>query len=202
MSQFKWVLLSLSLIVAGCGEPQPDLRPLSEKAVILAFGDSLTSGTGAEPSQSYPVVLTRLSGHKVINAGVPGEMSAEGLKRLPTLLKENHPELVILIHGGNDWLRKRPPAAIQKNLEAMVRLIHRQGAQVMLVGVPRPALLLSNNAAYRELATSLGVPVENDILVDILKSREMKSDAVHPNAQGYAKLAQAIFAFLKERQAL
>ena len=194
--------LCLLALLAACGDRGPDFQPLARDDVILAFGDSLTFGTGANREQSYPAVLARLAGHEVINAGVPGEISADGLKRLPGLLEEYAPALVILIHGGNDLLRKHHAVEIKRNLAAMVDLVRGYGAQVMLLAVPRPSLLLSADPLYAEVAGEQAVPLEEQALAEILQSRSTRSDAIHPNAAGYARLAQAIFRFLEERQAL
>ena len=92
----------LCLLLAACGEP--GFRPLAAGETILAFGDSLTEGRGVNPAQSYPSVLASLSGHPVINGGVSGELSRAGRARLPGLLAEHRPALVILLEGGNDIL--------------------------------------------------------------------------------------------------
>ena len=202
MMRMRWLAFWLVLGLAACADREPDLQPLAPDDIILAFGDSLTYGTGANAEQSYPAVLARLSGHEVINGGVPGELSTDGMKRLPSLLRSHRPALVILIHGGNDLLRKRNPESIKGNLRDMIRLIRGQGAQVMLVAVPRPALLLSGEPLYAEVASEEHVPLEADALAHILQSRELKSDAIHPNAEGYARLAKSIHRFLKARQGL
>jgi acyl-CoA thioesterase-1 len=189
------------VLLAACGG-EPDLAPLPAGAVILAFGDSITHGTGARDGESYPEVLARRTGRTVVNAGVPGEITAQGLRRLPGVLGEVRPALVILCHGGNDILRKRPPGEAARNLREMIRLSRAAGAQVVLLGVPRFGLLLDSADFYREVAAQEGVPLEADILPDVLSDNALKSDAVHPNAAGYERLAQAVEALLRERGAL
>ncbi len=191
-----WLIL---LLLGACTRQQPALQPLPEDALILAFGDSLTYGTGASRAQSYPARLQQLSGHKVVNAGIPGEISADGLKRLPRLLQKYHPDLVILIHGGNDILRKLPVHQTRNNLLHMIQQIRDSGSQVMLVAVPRPALLLSDAPLYAAVAEQSHTALLQDSLSDILQSNNNKSDAIHPNARGYAMLAQDIFDFLKKQ---
>jgi acyl-CoA thioesterase-1 len=200
MARRRTALLLLALL-AACGG-QPKLSPLPPDAVVLAFGDSLTFGIGANPRESYPVRLETLIGRKVIAAGVPGEASAAGLARLPAALEAAKPQLVILCHGGNDFLRKRDDAQAANNIRAMVRLAQARGAQVILVGVPKPGLLLSPAGFYGDLAKELRLPYEDAALKKILGDNELKSDLVHPNARGYARLAEAIAALMKKSGAI
>lgn len=195
-------LLVIAAMLAGCGKSAPRLAPLAADAVVLAFGDSLTYGTGAAAAQSYPAELERLSGRKVVSAGVPGEVSANGLARLPAVLDRVRPQLLILCHGGNDILRKLDSAALAGNLRAMVRLARDRGVPVVLIAVPKPGLFPSANPVYAEVAAEFGLPIEPDALVDILTSNELKSDPIHPNAQGYTRLAERVTALLKKAQAL
>lgn len=184
------ILIFFSL-VAAC-DRSPRIGPLGPEAVVLAFGDSLTYGTGASREESYPAVLERLLGRRVVNAGVPGELSSEGVDRLPGLLKEYRPELVILIHGGNDFLRRRDPEQVKDHLRQMVELARESGADVILVGVPRLGLLLSAAPLYEEVSEEFHVLYEEDLLSDILAERTLKSDAIHPNAVGYALMAETL----------
>jgi lysophospholipase L1-like esterase len=170
--------------------------------VILAFGDSLTFGTGASAAHSYPAVLQQLTGRPVVRAGVPGEVTADGLKRLPAVLDEHQPKLVIICHGGNDLIRRKGKPQLTDNLRAMVRLAEAQGADVLLVGVPEPGLLLSTADIYPQLAEELSVPLEGEALATVLGTRSLKSDTIHPNAAGYRQLAQAIAEVLEQHGAL
>jgi acyl-CoA thioesterase-1 len=194
-------LLALAL-VAACSGGQPKLARLAPDAVVLAFGDSLTFGQGANPGESYPARLEALIGRKVVSSGVPGETSAEGLARLPAALDEARPQLVILCEGGNDFLRKLDEAQAADNLRAMVRLAKSRGAEVVLIAVPKPGLLPSPADFYAAVAKEFGVPHEETALRKILTDNALKSDLVHPNAAGYAKLAEAIAALLKQTGAV
>lgn len=178
------------------------MRRVGADGLILAFGDSLTFGTGADPSESYPAVLAGLSGRTVIRSGVPGELSEDGLARLDDVLDEHSPALVLLCHGGNDLLRKRPRAAAEANLREMIARIRASGAEVVLLGVPRPALLLSPAEFYDRIAEEMAVPYLRDSLSDILSDAALKADAAHPNAAGYDRLARDLHALLTETGAL
>ena len=194
-------LLALVLLTA-CSGGQPKLARLAPDAVVLAFGDSLTFGEGANPGESYPARLEALIGRKVISSGVPGETSAGGLARLPAALDEAKPQLVILCEGGNDFLQKLDETQAANNLRAMIRLARAQGAQVVLIAVPKPGLLPSPADFYAAVAKEFGVPHEETALRKILTDNALKSDLVHPNAAGYAKLAEAIAALLRKTGAV
>ena len=189
-------------LLLGCGDDAPKLRALPQDAVILAFGDSLTHGTGAQPGESYPEVLAASIARTVVNAGVPGEVSAAGLRRLAGELERNVPALVVLCHGGNDILRKLSHAQAAENLREMIRMIRAAGAQVVMLGVPKFGLILDAAPFYAQVAEQEKVPIDADILADILADNALKSDTVHPNAAGYAKLAAAVATLLRERGAL
>ncbi len=191
----------LALLVA-CGDDGPGLPPLAADAVILAFGDSLTRGTGARPEQSYPAVLAELSGRKVVNAGIPGEVSADGLARLGEVLDRVAPQLLILCHGGNDMLRKKNLAQTRSNLEAMIAQARARGVAVLLLGVPRPGIWLSTAELYADAAGATATPLEADAIASILGDAALKADPIHPNAAGYRRLAGAVHARLVELGAL
>lgn len=201
LPDWRHVVAALILLLTACSAP-PTLPRLPAGAVVLAFGDSLTYGTGADSGQSYPAVLTTLASRHVINAGVPGEVSAEGLVRLPALLDEHRPQLLILCHGGNDLLRKHAEPELARNLRAMVEAARARGIVVVLVGVPAPGLLLSVPELYAALAKEQQLPYEAEALRTILGDRALKSDPVHPNAEGYRQFAQRLHALLRAAGAL
>ncbi|HET7765340.1 MAG TPA: GDSL-type esterase/lipase family protein [Burkholderiales bacterium] len=199
MRRAAFVALAL---LAACGGGQPRLARLAPDAVVLAFGDSLTSGTGANPGESYPARLEALIGRKVVSSGVPGETSAEGLARLAGVIEESKPQLVILCEGGNDFLRKLGEAQAAENLRAMIRVVKTHGAQVVLIAVPKPGLLPSPAEFYASVAKEFAVPNEESALRKILTDNALKSDLVHPNAAGYARLAEAVAALLRKSGAV
>lgn len=193
--------LLLLLQLAACSKT-PLLPPLAGDAVILAFGDSLTYGTGAGESESYPAVLEKLVGRRVVNAGNPGEISEAGLQRLPEILDREKPALVLLCHGGNDLLRKLDPGTTANNLREMIRIARAKGVLVVLIAVPAPDLSLDPPAYYREIAKENGVPIESGALPRILGKSGLKSDHIHPNAAGYRAFAESVSALLKKSGAL
>ena len=189
-----WLLLTL--LTAAC-DKTPKIAHLPTNAVVLAFGDSLTHGNGAPTGEAYPDVLAGLLGRTVINAGVPGEISAAGLNRLPQVLEQYRPNLVILCHGGNDFLQRLDRARTAANLAAMVKQIRATGADVVLVGVPEFGLILNPPEFYGEIAKRFTVPYEGEIVSDLLGDRDFKSDTIHPNAAGYRRMAEAVFKLIK-----
>lgn len=168
-------------------------KTLRKDAVILAFGDSLTYGTGAESGESYPERLEQRIGRTVINAGIPGELSEQGLRRLDPLLLKYKPDLLLLCHGGNDILKKTSDTLLRSNLEAMIRLARSRNIDVIVIAVPQFSLLyLAPHPVYDEIADLYGLPVESDILSDLLGDNRTKSDQIHPNNAGYEKMAEAV----------
>lgn len=183
--------------LAACGR-KPKLFAVPSGAPVLALGDSITWGTGATPETSYPAVLAKLTGWNVINAGAPGDTSAAALARLPALLQEHAPRLVVVSIGGNDFLRRLPTAQTRANIRTICQLAAAAGAQVLLVGVPEASAFaaatrsLADHPMYEELGKELKVPVHGRGWAAVLGDANLRSDPIHANARGYAQFAQGL----------
>ncbi len=203
----KYVLVMLGIAVLytvlNPVKTESEKMQLQKNQKILAFGDSLTYGYGATTDESYPSILARKIGREVINAGINGETSGEGLKRLPKLLDDGEIKLMILCFGGNDILQKLPMTELKENLEQMIIMAKRRGIAVLLVSVPNIGLFgLSALPLYEEVADEMGIPLLSGMLAEILSEPALKSDQIHPNAQGYRKIAEKIYAKLEEEMRL
>jgi len=196
-----FVALAAVLLLAAC-DRAPTLPKLNSHDVIVAFGDSLTHGTGASSDTAYPAVLASLTGRTVINAGVPGDTTASALQRLPAVLAEHQPRLVLLCLGGNDMLRKQSNAATENNLRLLVQSIRASGAEVMLIAVPEPKLFGGAPDFYQRVAEDMRLPLEDDVFNDVLKDNRLKADPIHANAAGYRVVAERLAEFLREAGAL
>lgn len=193
--------LILLLTLSSCGSEHA-LYPLTKDKPILAFGDSLTYGYGAKQADSYPAILSQLLDIEVINEGISGEVSRKGLLRLETLLDEYHPQLLILCHGANDMLKKQDLNKMQQNLSEMIEMAQQREIQVVLMSVPEASLFLPDIVQYKLLAEQYNLPLENDIIKEVLKQPNLRSDMIHPNAKGYALIANALYELLDENGAL
>jgi acyl-CoA hydrolase len=187
------LLATLATLALFACSPRPRQAALPPGARVLALGDSLTYGTGATRDTSYPAVLAQRTGWQVENAGVPGETAAQACARLPDLLTEHRPELVLVLVGGNDFLRRLPEAGIRDALASCAS--HASHARVPWVLMPVPRLGLGGLAPaplYAESAQALGVPLVDAGLADLLAQPRMRSDPVHLNADGYRAMAERI----------
>jgi acyl-CoA thioesterase-1 len=199
MQALRWAFILL--LLGGCGE-RPALERLAPDATILAFGDSLTFGTGAAEEESYPAQLEKLIQRRVVRAGVPGEVTAQALARLPAALDEHAPRLLLLCIGGNDFLRRLGNPQAEHNVRAMVKLARDRGVAVLLIGTPEPGFAVSPPAFYAAIAKEYRLPYEEGIIGEVLKDRSLKSDPIHPNARGYRAIAQRVAETLKQSGAL
>lgn len=195
-----FVVFSMLLLLQSC--TGPSIAVLSHNAQILAFGDSLTHGKGSSEGGDYPAVLAELTGLRVINAGVSGETTSQGLTRLAELLVRETPDLLILLEGGNDFLRNHDIAKTKTNLAQMIELAQARSIAVVLIAVPQKSLFLSPATLYSELAETYDVMLLEEALTDLLKTRSMKSDTIHLNDAGYRALAETIYRGLEDAGAI
>ncbi|WP_245828661.1 GDSL-type esterase/lipase family protein [Solemya elarraichensis gill symbiont] len=156
---------------------------------------------GAGKQDSYPSVLAELSGLAVINAGVPGETTGGGVKRLPAELERHSPDL-LLIEGGNDILKNRNHDSIKATLSAMIQAAKSRGVQVVLFGIPRKNLFSGTAPFYQELADEHQLVFDDSLVSDLLHTSSLKSDQVHLNKAGYRKMAESIYELLQEKGAV
>ena len=187
----------LLVTLAGCGRDKKTAQPVQPGSTVLALGDSLTFGTGASTETSYPAVLAGLTGWNVVNAGVSGDTSAQALARLPALLAEHQPKLVIVSIGGNDFLRKLPESDTRAHVHAICKQSLDAGAQVLLVAVPRATVAaalgqMTDHALYAEVSKDLKIPLQREAWGEVLAQPDLRADAVHANARGYAQFARSV----------
>ena len=199
-------LLLTAVALAACGKKAPKHSALPRGSAVLALGDSLTYGYGANPTESYPARLAELTGWTVTNGGVSGDtsaQSAQALARLPELLREHTPRLVIISIGGNDFLRRQPENETRTNIRAIIQACKAAGAETLLVGVPGVGVGAAlgypgDHPLYADLAKAENVPYYANGWSQILGEDALKSDQIHPNAAGYAEFARGLTAYLKE----
>lgn len=196
------VIIPLIIFLFSCSEPKTMLQPLNDFQPILAFGDSLTFGYGAAKNESYPAQLSKIIDKEIINEGINGELSRNGLNRLEKILDKHQPQLLLLCHGANDMLQKRNLDNMADNLRAMILLAQQRDIQVVLFAVPNTTLLLSPIKQYQEVADEMNVIVDNELFADILKQPKLHSDLVHPNALGYRQIAERIAQLLADHGAI
>jgi acyl-CoA thioesterase I len=180
------------ILACGCSERR-SASALPAASTVLALGDSLTYGTGASTDSSYPSVLARLSDWNVVNAGVPGETAAEGCERLSSLIGEHRPRLVLVLLGGNDFLRRLPEDGVRVALKRCIDITRANGTSIVLIAVPRRGFGgLSNAEVYAGVARESSVPVVDGGLADLLARSAMRADRVHLNSEGYRAMAANI----------
>jgi lysophospholipase L1-like esterase len=186
------LLLVLFALLAGGGCQKITNHPPRGDGPIVAFGDSLTSGVGAEEAGAYPDFLAKEVGEPVLNRGVSGDTTEDGLNRLQKDVLDSRPRMVIVWLGANDVLRQLSEAHAVENLTKIVDAIQAQGALVVLVGVPDAPFRPSLNDGVKRLAEERGCVYVPNPLRGILIDPELKSDPIHPNSRGYERVAARI----------
>lgn len=194
--------LVLAAPLIGCRKV-PTHTGIPEGATVLAFGDSITYGTGAARNEDWPTLLAVKTGWNIINAGVPGDTAQAGRMRIGPLLAEHRPALVVVGLGGNDFLRRRPPDRVKEDLRDILRQVKASGVPTVMLAVPAPSLLaavashLSDAPLYKALSVEEDVLLVEGVIASVLSDNALKADAIHPNAQGYRRMADDIFLALQ-----
>ena len=195
-------LMSLaSLSAPSAALPGKDDRPL-----LVCFGDSLSAGYGADPGFSYPDFLQKdLDGmgfhYRVVNAGVSGNTSKDGVERLPRIVALK-PEVVVVEFGGNDGLRGVSPRLTRDNLATMIRTLKAGGAKIVIAGITLPPdyggdYIRQFNSNYSSLSKEFNVPLLPFLLKDVFGvPGMMQQDRVHPTAAGNEIVARNVLPFV------
>lgn len=189
----------LVFILAACGQDDSTrFAPLPRDAVVLVIGDSLVAGTGAPAGNGWPEGLAQRTGWQVVNGGVPGDTSADALRRLDGLIAEHRPQAILIAIGGNDFLRNIPASVTRANIETMIRNSRATVQHVGIVAIPAKstgAVLLgslSDHELFAELARDYSLALVPDVVSAVLSRDELRADRIHANAQGYAEMAERI----------
>ena len=202
MQRRTFIVAACAVLFAACGRPAK-LPAIPPGSAVLAFGDSVTYGTGAAPGDDWPNRLAAMTRWSVINAGIPGDTAEAATNRIQALLDEHQPALVIIEIGGNDFLRRRPQSSVKEDLRRIIRAAKAARAVVVLVAVPDLSLLgvvtrkVSDSPIYGQLGEEENVLVIADVFSDILGRPELCADNIHPNAAGYRLMAEGIVMQLK-----
>lgn len=201
MNRRTFLLGAGALLLTACGRKSARTHAkIPEGSTVLALGDSLTFGYGANPGESYPAQLQKLTGWNIVNGGVSGDTSAQALSRLPALLARK-PKLVIVGIGGNDFLRKVPEEQTRANIAKIIETVQKENIPAVLVGVPHITLgalfgHLSDHPLYENLSEEYGIPLFGGAWAEILGDNDLKSDQIHANGKGYRRFAEKLSDFL------
>lgn len=185
--------LIAALVLSVACSRYSDVRNLgSTGSAVIAFGDSLTAGYGAGPGEDWPSRLSAALNVPIVNAGVSGDTTDSALARIESDVLSRDPRIVIVGLGGNDYLRGVPIDVTEANLRTILRRIHDAGAMVVLLGFRFPSLNVNYEEMYERVAKDSGALLVKRILRGILNDPSLKSDAIHPNARGYALMAERL----------
>lgn len=179
---FMWVLFL---------RPQEKFH-VGEDGPIIFFGDSLVEGIGATPGNDLPAQLSRQISQSVINAGRSGDTTASALARLEQDVISRDPGLVIILLGGNDFIKQIPLDETFKNFSIMIDRIKTHGAGVLLIGIRGGIFGDPFKERFEQLAKEKGIVFIPNILDGVIGNPELMSDPIHPNDDGYAKMAKRV----------
>lgn len=191
------VLLSLGAIFLFFRNSTPVTNYPSQGKSIVALGDSLVEGVGATTGNEFPSVLSRLIGEPIINLGISGNTSSDGLARINEVIDQD-PKIVLVLLGGNDFLRNVEPKVTFQNINKIISQIHESGAIVILLGVRGGIFSDQYEEYFNQIAKDSGSLYVPDVLDGLFGNSTLMSDAIHPNDAGYAKIAQKVLPVIKK----
>jgi acyl-CoA thioesterase I len=200
----KLIYLLFIVALVGCGKSAEKHSAIVQGATVLVLGDSLSYGTGASTGEDYPSLLAKTTGWEIINKGVPGDTSEGGLVRLPALLEEHQPKLLIVELGGNDFLHNVPQTKTIANLKAILTQAKQAAVPTVLVAIPEVSALraamgnLQDHALYETLAQETNTPLITNVFSEVLSDSGLKADQIHPNAKGYLVVSELFYRKLAE----
>jgi acyl-CoA hydrolase len=196
----RWCLVFCLVFVFAACDSKYRHNPLPSTSNVVILGDSLTYGTGAGSGEDYASILASNTGWNIINAGVPGNTSYDGLARLPQILEahengEQKIDLLIVELGGNDFLRHVPEPETVNNLKSILSQAKAKSINTALIAIPKFSPVgaafgaLSDHPLYEKLADETDTPLIEDLFSDVLAKNSLKADPIHPNAEGYRLVA-------------
>jgi len=189
------LIIGLRFIFSSPQDKKDGLLP----GPLICFGDSLTYGTGTEGGMDYPSQLSKMVSKPVINAGIPGNTTAQALKRLEQDVLSRSPGLVLITLGGNDLKNGVAKETAFRNLKIIVETIQSHGARVIIGGIKFPFRDRGFGKGYKALADQTGAILIPNILKGIMGNRKLMSDPIHPNADGYQIMAQRFLDEIAQR---
>jgi len=187
MKSFFYIILIL--LLSACGADK--LPAIPAGTTVLILGDSLSYGTGAKEGEDYPRLLAKNTAWQIVNAGIPGNTSQQGLDRLPALIETHQPKVLMIALGGNDFLRNVDEKKTIANLKAAITKAKANNIQAVLIAIPafspfKAAFTgLDDHEIYQDIAEEMQVPLVEDVFSEVLSDTALKADAIHPNAKGY-----------------
>jgi acyl-CoA thioesterase-1 len=190
-------IVAVALVIGGflVFRKSPNyIKPMAGENIIF-FGDSLVEGVGATDGQDLVSKLARATGLDIINAGRSGDTTVTALTRLETDVLAKKPKVVIILLGGNDFLRQVPSAQTETSIRTIVEKILLTGSGIILINENKN---IGSTPVFRKLAKEKNIPYIENILGGVAGDRQLMSDAIHPNSDGYAILAEKIRPVLED----
>lgn len=187
------------LLLAACGgdRDRPESRiPLHPEAVVLAIGDSITTGHRLPAEQAWPALVAQETGLNVINRARNGATSDDVLRTIDDLLRELQPSLVIATVGGNDFLKRQSLADAETNIRELAQRVTQTGARFLLLGLHQQGRDTVHPLYPAAVEGLIGVHLDDTILPQVYGSRRLRADPFHPNAKGHALIAKRVTAWI------